>query len=258
MGCAELAPQIRLGDLSPGTLGSPGCFWAVGRMDPNSYRPLRYRKRWFCYLDLLGFTSLVHSESVEHVIPLYIEALEHLRKEAKPKKRLGLICSWFSDTFIIYSRDDTDREFSYVEQVGRLFFQKLILHHIPVRGALTHDSLYSQSSENIFVGPALIDAYNYAENQKWLGFILTPSVYKHFEKTPLALNKRPHYRQVTEPGIICHEPSSPVYAFAFNNGAMNGRNLYIAALEAMKRTAPINAKDKYDKTIGFANRHSRV
>jgi hypothetical protein len=227
-------------------------------MDTDNYRPLRYRQRWFCYLDLLGFTSLVHNKNIEQVIPLYKQALDHLREEAKPKKRLGLIYSWFSDTFIIYSRDDTEREFSYVEQVGRLFFQKLVLHHIPVRGALTHGSLYSQSSENIFVGPALIDAYNYAEKQKWLGFILTPSVFKRLDKTSLALDKRAHYRPVSEPGIICHEPSSPIYAFAFNNGTVNGRNPYLAALEHMKAAAPMDAKDKYDKTIAFATHHYRA
>jgi hypothetical protein len=227
-------------------------------MDSEPYGPLRYRKRWFCYLDLLGFTSLVHDKNIERVIPLYKQALEHLKQHAKPKKRLGVIYSWFSDTFIIYSRDDSEREFSYVEQVGRLFFQKLILHKIPVRGAITHGALYSQSSENIFVGPALIDAYNYAEKQTWLGFILTPSVFKRLENTPLSLEKRPHYRPVTEPGVIFHEPSTPVYAFAFNNGSVNGKNPYLTRLEGMKMTAPSAAKAKYERTIAFAEQHQHV
>lgn len=227
-------------------------------MDSEPYRPLRYRKRWFCYLDLLGFTSLVHDKNIERVIPLYKQALEHLKEQAKPKKRLGVIYSWFSDTFIIYSRDDTEREFSYVEQVGRLFFQKLILHNIPVRGAITHGALYSQSSENIFVGPALIDAYNYAEKQAWLGFILTPNVFKRLENTPLSLEKGLHYRPVTEPGIICYEPSTPVYAFAFNNGSVNGNNPYLARLEGMKMTAPADAKAKYERTIAFAEQHQHA
>jgi hypothetical protein len=141
---------------------------------------------------------------------------------------------WFSDTFIIYSRDDDEADFWYVEQVGRLFFQKLILSEIPVRGAITHGRLYSQSSQNIFVGPALIDAYHYAEKQSWLGFILTPNVSKRLESTSSPTDSRAHYRLVTEPGIILHEPSSPVYAFAFNNGLVNGKNPYLTALSKMK------------------------
>lgn len=216
---------------------------------------MRYRKRWFCYLDLLGFTALVNNSSIERVIPLYQEALQHLTDLANPKKRLGLIYSWFSDTFIIYSRNDSERDFAHVEHVGRLFFQKLILNEIPVRGAITHGDLYSQSAENIFVGPALIDAYNYAEKQAWLGFILTPSVSKRLETTPLSLDGRAHYRLVTEPGIVQCEPSSPVYAFAFNNGTVNGNNPYLSVLRSMKTKAPPEAKEKYDKTIGFATKH---
>jgi hypothetical protein len=227
-------------------------------MDTDTYRPLRYRKRWFCYLDLLGFASLVNDKSIEQVIPLYKEALQHLVRVAKPKKRLGLIYSWFSDTFIIYSRNDNERDFSYVEQVGRLFFQNLILNRIPVRGAITHGALYSQSSENIFVGPALIDAYNYAEKQAWLGFILTPRVFERLEHTSLAVNNRAHYRLVTEPGIILHEPATPVYAFAFNNGTVSRKNPYLSTLEMMKASAPPHAKGKYDRTIAFANRHDRA
>jgi hypothetical protein len=187
-------------------------------MDTYTYRPLRYRQRWFCYLDLLGFTALVQTKKIDEVIPLYQNVLRELRQQAKLTKRPGLIYSWFSDTFIIYSRDDTEKEFSHVEQVGRLFFQKLIMSHIPVRAALTHGELYSQSLQNTFVGPALIDAYNYAESQDWLGFILTPKVFQRLENTPLALTKRPHYRLVAEPGIIRCAPAGPVYAFAFNNG----------------------------------------
>jgi hypothetical protein len=200
---------------------------------------------------------LVHDKNIEQVIPLYKEALEHLKKQAQPKKRLGLIYSWVSDTFIIYSRDDTEKEFAHVEQVARLFFQNLILHRIPVRGALTHGSLYSQSAENIFVGPALIDAYNYGEKQQWVGFILTPSVFKRLESSSVALAARAHYRLVDESGIINHEPSTPVHAFAFNNGTVQGKNPYLSALQQMKTNAPPHAKEKYERTISFIHKHHR-
>jgi hypothetical protein len=200
----------------------------------------------------------VNDKSIERVVPLYQEALRQLTRFAKPKKRDGLLYSWFSDTFIIYSRDDDEREFSCVEHVSRLFFQKLILNQIPVRGAISHGSLYSQSRQNIFVGPALIDAYHYAENQEWLGFILTPSVCTRLAETDLSLESRAHYRLITEPDIIHYEPATPVYAFAFNNGTVNGKNPYLQALEKMKEKAPVKAQAKYDNTIAFAVRHSRT
>lgn len=224
-------------------------------MDSEDFRPLRYRKRWFCYLDLLGFTALVNNKNIDQVIFTYKEVLEKMEQAASGKKINGVIYSWFSDTFIIYSKNDKEEDFAHVEQAGRLFFQALILKKIPVRGALTHGDLYSQSSKNIFVGPALIDAYNYGEKQDWIGFVLTPSVSKKLEYSSIPLKARAHYRLVEQPGIINHEPSSPVYAFAFNNATLNRENPYISALESMKNTAPDAAKIKYERAINFATNH---
>lgn len=43
------------------------------------YRPLRYRDRWFAYLDLLGFTNLVKASAIDEVMPVYSEALKQMR-----------------------------------------------------------------------------------------------------------------------------------------------------------------------------------
>ena len=226
-------------------------------MTSQDFRPLRYRKRWFCYLDLLGFNNLVNDKNIQDVIPIYKKALSKLNQSTSRKKLLGIIHSWFSDTFIIYSKNDKEEDFIHVEQAGRLFFQGLILNEIPVRGALTHGSLYSQSAKNIFVGPALIDAYCYAEHQNWLGFILTPNVEKHLRNSSIPVNRRNHYRLVTQEGIINHHPSHPVYAFAFNNGEINGSNPYIKALQSMRDKAPEAAMVKYDNAIQFAKQYHK-
>lgn len=106
-------------------------------------RRLQYKDRWFCYVDLLGFTNLVRTRDAGVVIDSYEEAIAQLERGAAAKQTLGISYSWFSDTFIIFSRGDTIDEFTWVEQAGRLFFQRLILAQIPARGALSHGPLYS-------------------------------------------------------------------------------------------------------------------
>jgi hypothetical protein len=211
---------------------------------------LIYRERWFCYLDLLGFKTLVRKGAVENVIPLYQEALNSLEEKVAPHANLGISHSWFSDSFIIFSRGDSDREFSLVEQAGRLFFQKLILRRIPVRGAITVGKLYSQLKRNIFIGEALIDAYEYGEGQDWLGFILTPHVYKRLEMSSLNLENRAHYRAVGRP-VITHPHWENVYAFAFNNALFNGDNPYLDAVREMRKAASEDYKQKYINTEEF-------
>jgi len=232
-------------------------------MDSDEFKPLRYRKRWFCYLDLLGFTALVNDNNIGHVISIYQDVMKKLSRKARSISTKEILYSWFSDTFIIYSRSDHEKDFAAIEGVGRTFFQELLLNGIPARGAITHGSLYSQSSKNIFVGPALIDAYQYAESQAWLGFVLTPSVFSRLKTSSIPLHKRACYREVvdatfTKELLPGKEPlPGPVYAFAFNNSTLNGKNPYVDALQQMMALAPDKDKPKYEKSIGFANKHWR-
>ncbi len=184
-------------------------------------------------------------------MPIYGEVLATL-KSSVPRTKPGMIIfSWFSDTFIIYSRGRSAQDFARIELVGRVFFERLIIRGIPVRGALTFGGLYSQSARNIFVGPALIDAYRYAENQDWLGFVLTPSAIVRMGEIGLPIGERPFYRPVNTARVFKHPDTAPVYGFAFNNGSLNGQNPYQKSLETMREKAGSRHSNKYDKTLAF-------
>ncbi len=77
---------------------------------------------------------------------IYEDVLDAIEQKAGTK----LSYAWFSDTFIIYSQSDSKQDFGLMEQASRLFFQKLILNKIPVRGAMTVGKLYSQREKNTF------------------------------------------------------------------------------------------------------------
>jgi hypothetical protein len=214
-------------------------------------RRLQYRDRWFCYLDLLGFKNLVQNTDVGRVIDLYDDAIAHLDQSALVKKPLGISYSWFSDTFILFSRGDSLQEFTLLEQAGRFFFQRLVLAEIPVRGAVSHGKLYSNLERNIFIGEALIEAYEYGEKQNWLGFLLAPSVHRKLADTQFDVRRLYYYRAVVTPGVITHPAPENVYAFAFNNGTVNGANPLLSAIRRMKRKAPEAYKQKYVNTEQF-------
>ena len=100
---------------------------AIPAEETNSIN-LRYTDRWFAYFDLLGFSNLVRQKRIEHVLPIYEGVLSAIAEKADPKRGSGISYSWFSDTFIIFSKGDSDAEFAQMERVSRLFFQKLILN----------------------------------------------------------------------------------------------------------------------------------
>lgn len=219
-------------------------------------KTIRYRNRWFSYFDLLGFTNLVREHHIEYVLPIYEDVLKAITQKAGPKEKYGISYTWFSDTFVIYSQSESEREFALIEQASRLFFQKLILQQIPVRGALSVGKLYTQKKKNIILGQALIEAYEYGENQKWLGFLLTPSVFRRLQNGSLRLDRRLHYRKVDFPGIITHPEPKNVYAFAFNDGIVDGKNLYLNAVLAMKQKAGKDYESKYKNTERFIRAHA--
>lgn len=200
--------------------------------------PVRYSRRWFCYLDLLSFSQLVQSQTIDSLLPPYEQALAHVEHAAAKRKRRGISYSWFSDTFIIYSQSDSAEDFTEVEQAGRLFFQELILARIPVRAALSCADLYSQKERNVFIEQALIEAHAYGEGQDWLGFILTPSALARMQEIHLPASERRFYHRVPEDGVLKPGVCGQVYAFAFNNGEVNGKSPYLPALLEMRAMAP--------------------
>lgn len=220
------------------------------------YRPLRYRDRWFAYLDLLGFTELVRSKSIEEIIPIYSDALARMRSACGPStKAKGLLHSWFSDTFIIYTSSDSLEDFARLESAARIFFQLLITKHIPVRGCISHGKLYSQAKQNIFIGPALIESHNYGEALNWIGFCMAPSVEKRL-KSELPLEQRPFYRKISDRAVLRKAEADYLYAYAFNNGTVNGKNHFRNALIKMRDKSQDSVRIKYDHTLAFIDKHA--
>lgn len=218
-----------------------------------SYRPLRYRDRWFAYFDLLGFTSLVETSAIEQVLPIYADALERMRVACQlGKKEVGLLSSWFSDTFIFYTQEDTPEHFVHLESAARVFFQLLLTKHIPVRGCISHGRLYSQAKKNVFIGPALIEAHKYGEALDWVGYCLAPSVERKLLDV-LPLSERLHYRQLTDRSVL-RRVQGPLYSFAFNTGSVNGRNHLRDALVSMQGAAPPGVAQKYVNSLAFLDR----
>ena len=212
---------------------------------------LQYKPRWFCYLDLLGVKEKLRNGDIGRVISTYEDVVDHLKSTTESKKQFGIARSWFSDTFIIFSRGDSEQEFILLEQASRRFFQRLILQKIAVRGAISHGNLYSNLEKNIFVGEALIEAYEYGESQNWLGLLLAPSVIRKLEGTTLDVRGRSDYRHAPTDGTITHKNPANVYAFAFRTGLVSGINPLLTAIRQMRRASEKRHRKKYENTERF-------
>lgn len=76
--------------------------------------------------------------------------------------------AYFSDTFLVWADYDSFRIPAFFEMCSGLFCHSLELG-IPLRGGIAVGDAYMDKEKNIFLGPALIDAYLAESAGEWLG-----------------------------------------------------------------------------------------
>lgn len=213
--------------------------------------------RWLAYFDLLGIKHQVQNKSVLDVYSVYDYAIRQVLQKTGRTNRVQY--AWFSDTFLFFSKDDSASSFAEIEAVSRWYAYFLISHEVPLRGAIACGEFYADTKHQVYVGKALVEAYEYGEAQDWIGFILCPSVVSQLERLDLPANERLHYRLYEYPN---KKPSSKfeirLPACLIGNYACqhDGRNPAIQALESMKAklsqsTENTHILNKYENTIRF-------
>ena len=215
--------------------------------------------RWVSYLDLLGFTEIIRMKGWIYVFSHYAQALEHFIQDLDFDLRIEK--TWFSDTFLLYSPDNTDSSFTAIESITRWFVNSLIFDGIPVRGAMACGDFYADKENSMFFGQALVEAYNYGENQDWIGFVLSPSAVNRMSEIGLPPHERLNYAywQIPYKNTDNTLPESlPAYIIG---GAteINNRNPYLDKLVEMKsRLKNVRFRRKYENTINFIEANKRT
>lgn len=135
---------------------------------------------WVAYFDILGFRYIVKSFLPEFVRKEYKKALREIEK-------CNVICKskFFSDTFIFYTENDSQDSYRRIRAASMIFFRVMFLRNktpkFPMRGCLHVGQFYVEEEDGIFFGPALIDAYEWAEGQNWIGFVLSKKAREKLE-----------------------------------------------------------------------------
>lgn len=209
----------------------------------------KYRERWVGYFDLLGVREMTRNGSISEIFYAYREAIAHL--ETWKKRNYDISHAWFSDSFIIYSSRLLLRSIAEIELVSRWFMFHLLSRKIPVRGALACEKLYADKEKNLYLGEALLEAYEYAENQNWIGLVLCPSSLKYFKYFPV--RERSHYVEYKIPFKKSMKIKTPMACFLGNwIRKPDGENLllkYLKEMESVQKEKTIALK--YKRTIHF-------
>lgn len=165
---------------------------------------------WVAYFDIVGFKNDIEDiiknygkDGLEILYQIYYDIINIAKNEIKSQEELdsklkGVIgCKWFSDTFIFFAPEDSQDSYDFylsIEAIIHNFFIEVLGMGTMFRGALSFGEFYANQEENVFFGPALIDAYEYADKQRWsCGVVLTPKTCEKLKGTKLDVEQRVDY-----------------------------------------------------------------
>jgi hypothetical protein len=216
--------------------------------------------RWVAVFDLLGTTQLLHDDSEWQVHDALARAIERARRDCKGDTSL-VRPAWFSDTFILFTPDDSMQSYAMLDTIATNFFLGLILDHIPARGALACGRAYIDLEESVIFGRGLVEAYRFGDAQDWIGFIVCPSAVALL--SPHGLPSGLDYVQSDVPWSANRRPAGappqlPVFVIG-RSGSLNGENPFIGNLHRMSSEAAAGPqRAKYDRTLAFIEQHDTL
>lgn len=202
---------------------------------------------YVAYFDILGFKNMLLNFKEQHGGHLDVFVKVYYHDVIKAIEKIGrynpdyVTITWFSDSFILFSHDDTLKSFVAIDQAARHFFWKIVCMGIPLQGALGFGEFYGDQNRSIYLGQALIDAYNYAETQDWIGFIITPSTVKELDDSKNVPSRVNYFEHDV---IFKQNNIKRLYAYKPQSGM---RDPMLRKVREMQSQARHKHPDKYDK-----------
>lgn len=224
------------------------------------FNPTRQKLRWVAYFDLLGTTARIKNGKFHSVFSAYALACEKLNDWRK--QHPTVIPVWFSDTFILYTKDDSAQSFAAIEMVARWFAFALIQTEIPVRGSMACGEFYADLKNGVYLGSALVEAYEWGESQDWIGFVLAPSAVVKLIALKLPIEERLNYCyhmvQFKKKGRLLRPRRTAACILGNWIYSSNKKNPLLRKIVEMRNTQ-IDPKiqRKYDRTIAFLKQYER-
>lgn len=105
--------------------------------------------RWVGFFDLLGIKRILRNKDTVSVFVSYSRAIERIRDRETDFDNVDY--AWFSDSFIIYTTDDSIQSFDAIDNFCSWFCYFLITREIPVRGSISCSSFYADKENNLFL-----------------------------------------------------------------------------------------------------------
>lgn len=198
-------------------------------------------KRLVAFFDLLGFKNTIRSTPLDRVVSQFDGVFEAVRSAAvshrarlgdrlrdlahrfgplglrpSPRARVeqfragtGLGAFVMSDSIVIYSEPIDEPEDGFNKRLAefllvcRSFMARLAEADLPARGAVAFGEMHADPDNDIYLGEALVDAYELSESQEWAGVAVSPAltaaIQRALEDKAISLRRSEHITRYQVP-----------------------------------------------------------
>ena len=148
-------------------------------------------KRFVAFLDILGFKDKVmrntHNEIYDDLSKLsrvksYLEQVASQTSEAEIYQDADIYIVSFSDSIVIFSKNDDYENFEFFLISLRYFFSNAIAHKIAIKGGMAYGDISLNKKEQIYFGQPIIDAYLIEEDVNYFGVVAHNSIDKYIDE----------------------------------------------------------------------------
>ena len=205
---------------------------------------------WVGVFDILGFKNEIEKLDNEYNRMLLESKLKDLYQvlESDIMDHGKIKYFAFSDTIVLFTQNMKIESYPWFLLQCEQLIIKSICVELPLRGAMSFGTAYINKNPIMIMGEPFVEAFEYAEDQDWIGLLLTPSATKKVRENGL----EPQHHHYIESDIpLRQKEKNNVLAFRFQKGSANFKCPYIPFLKSMKSRAPDSSKHKYQRTIDF-------
>ena len=141
---------------------------------------LSRKETWVGVFDILGFKTIIE-KTEDEFHRLYLESqlddiFEVLNSEISTHGELEFVS--FSDTFVIFTQSLDLSAYPWFLLQCTQIIERSIEIQLPVRGSISVGIAYTSTNPIIITGKPFVEAFEYAEDQDWVGLLLTPTATK--------------------------------------------------------------------------------
>lgn len=162
---------------------------------------IQYQNRIVAFIDVLGFSNLVYSDTTEKINTYFNFVLNDFERAAQ---RNNFDYILISDSIVIATENDKEHFNQLVKVIFKLQQKFMEDAGILIRGGISFGELYFDKTKNIVVGKGLINAYKLEGQAKYPRIILDRQLIPlFFECTHTALK---------ENKLLTYVPPQPYHA----------------------------------------------